>query len=179
MAMKAKILLIIAFSFLLFSLKPACAQSAGEKYKSGLEAVKNGNEDYAYLYFLSIARDNPGSKYRPLALFACGEYYFYKSDYEDAFNTFSEFIEDYPDSRIKPYAVFFLLKIARSWQKGELVKTIEKEIRDMKQVILVFKETKEYRYKYRSLLGRKYKLVYHIDRVEFNADGEILEQVFY
>jgi outer membrane protein assembly factor BamD (BamD/ComL family) len=177
--MKARLLFLIACAFFLSSVEPACAQSAGEKYKNGLAAAKTGNEDYAYLYFLSVARDDPGSKYRPQSLFACGEYYFFKSDLRDAFDAFTEFTDDYPDSRIKPYALFFLLKMARAWQKEELITSVEKEIRNMKQVILVFKDTKEYKYKFTSPFGRKYKLTYHIDRVEFNVDGEVLEQVLY
>ncbi|MCX5702119.1 MAG: hypothetical protein NTW64_03970 [Candidatus Omnitrophica bacterium] len=176
--MKNKIL-SIGFLLILLSPKPAFTQTDYEKYHSALKAIKTGQEDFAFLDLLSLTKEDPQSKYRLVSLFACGEYYFHKFNYRQALNIFSEFIEDYPDSKIKPYALFYILKIAKSWKNAEMVEILENKIRDMKQVILVFKETNEYKYRYTSILGRKYKLIYHIDRVEFNVDGEIVEQVSY
>jgi len=176
--MKNKILFIVSFLILL-SPKVAFTQTDSEKYHNALNAIKSGQEDFTFINLLSLSRDEPQSKYRPVSLFACGEYYFHKFNYRHALNIFSEFIEDYPDSKIKPYALFYILKIAKSWKNTEMVKILENKIRDMKQVILVFKETNEYKYRYTSIFGRKYRLIYHVDRVEFNIDGEIVEQVSY
>lgn len=176
--MKNKIL-IIAFLLILLCSKPASAQTDSEKYHSALEEIKSGQEDFAFLDLLSLSREDPQSKYRAVSLFACGEYYFHKLNYHQALNIFSDFIEDYPDSKIKPYALFYILKIVKSWKNAEMAEKLENKIRDMKQVVLVFKETNEYKYPYTSIFGRKYKLIYHVDSVEFNIDGKIVEQVSY
>jgi outer membrane protein assembly factor BamD (BamD/ComL family) len=176
--MKSKIPYIL-FLLILLTYRPLTAQRDYEKYQSAIEAIKSGQEDFAFIELLSISRDKPQTRYRQDSLYACGEYYFFKLNYRQALNIFSEFIEDYPDSRIKPYALFYILKIAKSWRSASIVKMLENKIRDMKQVILIFKESNEYKYPYTSLFGRKYKLIYHVDRVEFNIDGKVLEQVFY
>lgn len=174
--MKNKIIsLVILFALLLMGLKQACAQ--GESYHLAQDAIKSENREFALVYFLSEIRDNPQSNRRQEALFACAEYYFLTGDYVDSFDTLKEFIDDYPHSKMLPFALLYLSKISQAWGRDELAKSIEKQIINLKRVILLFKENKEYGF--RSPLGVNHKLIYYIDKLEFYSDGKIQAQISY
>lgn len=174
--MKNRIIsLTIFLCFLLLGLNQAYAQ--GESYHLAQDAVKSNNREFALIYFLSELRDNPQSKRRQEALFACAEYYFLAKDYVDSFNTLKEFIDDYPHSKMLPFALLYLAKISQAWGRDELAKSIEKRIINLKRVILLFKENKEC--EFRSPLGVNHKLIYYIDKLEFYSDGQIQAQILY
>lgn len=167
--------LIIFLSLSLLGLKQASGKE--EDYLLGQDAVKSGDRDFAFVYFLSEIRNNPQSEKLQEALFATAEYLFLVHDYNDAFSALMEFIGDYPLSKMRSSALFYMLKITQSWGKEDLAKTIEKQIINLKRTVLLFKETEEYKFK--SPLGLDHKLIYYIDKLEFYSDGKLQSQIFY
>lgn len=175
-AMKNKfILLILAFSFLASGLPKGWADE--DEYLRAKSFVKSGDKDFAFIKFLTIVNEKPNSRYRQQALFAVAEYYFTASDYIDAFEALRKFIQNYPDSQMRPFALVYLLKISQAWQKDSLAKNIESQIKNLKKVVLVFKDTKEE--KFISPLGINHKIVYYIDRIQFYLDGKLQAQFYY
>jgi len=174
--MKSRLmLLIILSSFFLLTLKEAYADE--EDYFQAKDAVKSGYNDFAFMYFKSILENNRQSKYRQEALFATAEYYFLTSNYIDASSALENFLQDYPDSRMRPFALFYLLKISQVWEKDNLTKTIENQIKNLKRVVLVFKESEEFNFK--SPLGIDHKIIYYIDRLEFYLNDKPQAQILY
>jgi len=173
--MKNKIVLPILLLLLFFSgLKQV---SAEEEYSQAQDAVKSGDQEFAFMHFLSLLKDSPGSKHRQEALFATAEYCFLAGDYGDAFSALQEFLEEYPYSKMRPFALLYFLKIAQIWQEDQLAKDIQKEIINSKRIILLFKDAQEYKFK--SPLGINYRLKYYIDRLEFYLDGKLQTQIYY
>jgi outer membrane protein assembly factor BamD (BamD/ComL family) len=174
--MKNKILATTIMLLLLFSILTQ-ASDEKEKYALACQAAKSGNKEAAFLSFLDISRQHLKSKIHEDALFAVGEYYFEIADYRDAFNAFNKFSRDYSESKKKPFAVFYLYKTAQLWGKETLEKEFREEIINLKQVVLVFSQAKEY--KYTSPFCIKYKLAYYIDKVELYVNGELFAKVTY
>ena len=173
--MKNKIvLLIILLALLPFGLKQVFGE---EEYSRAQSAVKSGDQEFAFMHFLSVLKDNPQSKHREEALFATAEYFFLVSDYVDSFSALQEFLEDYPYSKMRTLALLYLLKISQIWRSDQSTQDIEKQIINSKRVILLFKDTQEYRLK--SPLGINYKLIYYIDRLEFYLDDKLQTQIHY
>ena len=174
--MRKNTLLLIVLSSLLFSLN--LASSFGqEEYANALQAAKTGDREFAFMNFLYVARNDPSSTHREKGIFATGEYYYLSSNYTDAFNTFKRFLNDYPDSKMKPFALFYILKLAQILNEDTLAKEITKQIINQERVILLFKKSKAYTFK--SPLGMNYQLVHYIDRLEFYIDGKLHAQIFY
>jgi len=174
--MRNKVILLTILCSLFFpGLKQACGNE--EEYLQAKDAVKAGYNDFAFMYFKSILEDNPQSKYREEALFATAEYYFSTSDYINAFNDLENFLDDYPNSRMRPFALFYLLKISQIWKKDNLTKAIENHIKNLKRVVLVFKENEESGFK--SPLGIDHKIVYYIDGLEFYLNGKLQAKILY
>jgi hypothetical protein len=147
------------------------------EYSQAQNAVKSGNQEFAFINFRSVLKNNPKPNHREKALFATAEYFFLVSDYSDAFSSLQEFLQDYPYSKMRTFALFYLLKISQIWQEEQLAKDIEKQIINSKRVILLFKDTREYKLK--SPLGINYKLIYYIDRLEFYSNGKLQTQIYY
>jgi len=167
--------LIIFLSFSLLGLRQAHGRT--EEYFQAQEAVKSGNKEFSFIYFLSELRNNPQSEKRQEALFATAEYLFFIHAYNDAFNVLVEFVEDYPLSEMRTSALFYMLKIAQTWGKEDLAKAIKKQIINQKRTVFIFQETKEYNFK--SPLDIDHKLIYYIDKLEFYSDGNLQAQIFY
>jgi len=174
--MKNKILFTI-FLFFLVSASLTYALDEKESYNSARQAIKAGDKDAAFFHFLSISREPSRSKYREQALFAIGEYYFGISDYHDAFSYLKKLLQDYPESKTKLIALFYLFKIAQIRQNDALAEQVAEKIINLKQVILIFSDVKEY--KYTSLSGTKYKIAYYIDKIEFYINGKLSTQISY
>lgn len=169
-------LLVILVLFFLFC--PAVySQDSNEIYREGIEAARAGDLDYAFMYFQALVREYPESRHGQDALFAVGEYYFKMADYADANNVFIKLINTYPDSRGEIFALAYLLKIAESQDKADLAQDLAEEIITSKRLILLFKDSKEYKYK--SPLRKAYKAVYYMDKVNFYLDGELFVQISY
>jgi len=156
---------------------PPSLSFAQSDYSLARQLANNGDKDFAFINFVSASENEANPKLKEKALFATGEYYFLNSDYTEAFNTFNNFLNDYPDSKLKPFALFYIMEIAKSAGENDLAKKIETHIINLDRIILLFKRSKEY--KVRSPLGSNYRLVRYIDRLEFYSDGKIQAQIFY
>ncbi len=169
------ILLIIVFFFSPLALNQTIANE--EEYFCAKEAVESGYKDFAFVNFLSIVKNSPGSRYRQDALFAVIEYYFLSSNYTDAFSASVELLDNYPDSEMRPFVLFYLLKISQAWGNDDLTKIVQTQIKNLKRIVLIFKETEDYKFK--SPLGLSYRVAYYIDKLEFYLDGKLQAQISY
>ena len=174
--MNKNAILLIAALLTLSSLS-AAESFAQSDYSFAVELANNGKKDFAFVRFLSVVDSEANPKLRENALFATGEYYFLNSDYSDALDAFNNFLNDYPNSKFKPFALFYIMNMAKSKGKKALAKTIETRIINLDRIILLFRGSKEY--KIRSPLGSNYRLVRYIDRLEFYSDGKIQAKIFY
>lgn len=168
----------ITFFVLVFCFfSSAVAGAVPREYMDAQDYLKNGDTDAAFMSYLLLSGAKRNTVYHQEAFFAVGEYYFYLDDYQDAFKTFQDFLETYPESKLRPFALFHLLKISRYWNQEKAVKSIEEEIINLKRIVLVFQENQELKLK--SPLGKNYTATYYIDRVEFFVDGQIQEQILF
>lgn len=161
----------------LFLFLGSCSSFSQEEYANALQSAKAGDKEFAFMNFLYVARNDPSSTHREKGIFAIGEYYYLSSNYIDAFNTFKQFLNDYPDSKMRPFALFYILKLAGITGDDALAKEITKQIINQERVILLFKKSKTYTF--RSPLGIQYRLVHYIDRLECYIDGKLHAQIFY
>lgn len=160
-----------------FLVGTAYSQSAGESYAEAKELLKAGDLDFAFMHLRSLLINHPDSKYAENALFAAGEYHFLTKNYSVARNKFLKFIEVYPESKAKLFALAYLLRIAREYDQPAVISTLEKEIVSRKQLVFLFKNFKEY--SYASPFKRKLKVVYTMDKMNFYIDGEPLAEISY
>ncbi len=173
---KDKILFLVCFFFIL-SLASGYAQEAGQLYSTAVAEARSGNIHLAFMRFRTILLNYPDSKYAENALFAIGEYYSLIADYPDAIKAFTQYLNEYPDSKANVFVFMYLLKIARIQEKEKAVKDFEKKIITLKQTTFLFRESKEY--KYRSPFYRKHRVVYYIDKIECYVDGELFAKISY
>ena len=174
--MKNKIFFIALFLCVLAYIN-AYADSDNRLYLQGVRAAKNGEPDVAFMNFKIFMESAGESKFAQNALFAIGEYYFSISNYDEAFSAFSRFIQDYPRSKARIFALSYLLEIAKKQKNITLAEKIEKAIVSARQVVLLFAESKES--KYLSSLFKKHKAVYFIDRVDFYIDDVFFTKARY
>jgi Outer membrane lipoprotein len=168
------IFLIILLTLFPLGLKQV---SGEEEYLQAKNSVKSGDQEFAFMHFISLLKNNPESEHRQEALFATAEYFFRVGDYVDAFSASKEFLEEYPYSKMRIFTLLYLFKISQIWNKDQLAKDIEKQIIDSRRIILLFKDVQED--KYTSPLGINYTLRYYIDRLEFYSDGKLQTQIYY
>lgn len=171
-----KILLTILLFILLF-FNYGFSQDDGRIYSMAIREVKADNLDFAFMYFRSLLRDYPDSKYAQDGSFAIGEYYFITANYKNAAEAFSNFINDYPDAKGLPFALIYLLRVSRLRQDEPTFEKLKDEIIGLKRLAFLFRESKGYTYK--SPLRRKYRMVYYIDKVEFYLDDKLFEKIPY
>jgi outer membrane protein assembly factor BamD (BamD/ComL family) len=153
------------------------APSETQLYSKAIQFAKAGQGHFAFMQYSELLRNYPTSKYRDLALFATGEYYFQVSGFQDAEKAFKMFLDEYPDARERTYALAYLLNIARRNDNAASAEDLKKQIIDRQQVSFVFRESKEVTY--RSALNQNYKTVIYIDKIEFYVEGKLLAKVSY
>ena len=141
------------------------------------QQARTDRKDFAFMYFRSLLREHPDSRYADFALFGQGEYFFELPNYKLATESFESYVDQYPDAKGKLFALAYLLKMARTQGQIQRVKDLEKEIISVKQLGLVFSDYKEYTY--RTPLNREFKTVFHIDRIEFYVGGKLFEKITY
>lgn len=151
------------------------AEADDDLYSQAASYAKNGDFDAAFMSLHLFINNNPPPKLAEKALFSIGEYYFLKSDFFDANAAFERLIKEYPGSKEKVFALAYLLKIAQIRKNKPARDKAENEIAASKQLILLFSESKQY--KYASLFGKKYKAVYFIDKVEVHIDETLFTTV--
>jgi len=153
------------------------APGAAQVYSKAVKFAKAGKSHFAFMHYNQLLRNYPTSKYRGEALFATGEYYFRSAGLQEAATAFEAFLEEYPDSEEKLYALVYLLNMAHKNKNEPSIQALEKQIIDLRQVSFVFRETKEITYW--SPLHQEYRVVIHIDKIEFYVEGELLAKVSY
>ncbi len=146
-------------------------------YSRAVESAKNGSMDFAFMNYRSILKNYPHSEFRKYALFAHGEYYFLMKEYPKSEDLFNRFLYNYPDDAGELFALGYLLKIANETHQEDKVEALEKQIITFRQLGLVFRNFKTY--KFRSPLYRSLKTVFYIDKIEFYADKEPFEEISY
>jgi len=161
----------------LFCAANARAQEGKEAYSAGLQALKGGDSDFAYMYFKSFVKANPRSSRVQGALFSVAEYSFWKNNYYEAKKYLIYYIKKYPNAQERIFAIAYLLKLAEELGEKSVIEMLQKEVLSKRQMVFLFKNSKEYTY--RSLSRKKHKVIYYIDRVEFYIDGKLLTKVSY
>jgi len=174
----ARYIIVLAFvlPFLVVS-KIAYPVEGRSLYYEGLHAARFGDKDIAFMDFKEFLKDFPDSKLAKNALFSIGEYYFSIFDYRDAAKSFGRFIELYPESKAKLFALVYLHEIAKKGGNQELVEKISKEIITSKQLRLLFSDFKEYIYW--SAFSNQYKAVFFIDKVEIYINEKLFTELSY
>jgi outer membrane protein assembly factor BamD (BamD/ComL family) len=148
---------------------------AAKIYSKAVQFAKAGQGHFAFMQYNNLLRNYPMSPYRNRALFATGEYYYQVADLREAEVAFKMFLNENPDSEERLYALAYLLSIAV--KNISPVEHLEREIMNLQQVSLIFRESKEITY--RSPLYQDYKTVIHIDRIEFYMEGKLFAKVSY
>jgi outer membrane protein assembly factor BamD (BamD/ComL family) len=153
------------------------ASEAKKNYALGVQGARHQDYDAAFMYFRAVLREPVEEPCRQEALFATGEYYYLKGIYTEAQRTFLEYLTAYPSSVNRIFALAYLFRIAEKNGRRELASRIGRQIVTMRQVSLLFRESKEY--KYVSALQRVLKVVYYIDKVEFYDHEELFARIPY
>ena len=166
---------IILTGWLLLVPASGYAGEADALYAKALQAARAGRVDFVFMYCNQIDREYPRSRYREQVLFAKGEYFYELPAHALAKEAFEKVLEEYPQSPAKLFVLSYLHKIAEAEGKAESIERFRKEILTLRQVGLVFKETKEYNYS--SPFYRSYRAVFYIDKVEFYRGGELFAAV--
>ena len=146
-------------------------------YSKAVKFAKAGKSDFAFMYYSKLLRNYPMSKYRDKALFATGEYYFKISGFQQASEAFQTFVDEFPNSEERLYALAYLLSIANKAEDELFAQGLERQIINLQQVSFVFRESKEI--VYRSPLYQNYKAIIHIDKIELYVEGELFAKVSY
>ena len=146
-------------------------------YSRALRSAQSGNLDFAYMDYRILLRDYPGSRYTEYAMFAQGEYYFVMPDYVQAEKIFDAYLKKYPESKGALFALAYLLQVAEEKKDEPLTQKLKNEMLARCRVGLVFRNSKEYRY--RSPMNRKLKVVFYIDKIEFYEGKKLIGAVSY
>lgn len=154
---------------------PCMAAEDTRLHDMAVQAAEKGDLDFAFMRYRTIVLEYPKSVYRPRALFAQGEYFFDQHNYEESSRAFQEFIRDYPESDANLFALVYLLKIAESRQENDSAQDLIKDIVNLKQISLIFRDYKEY--EFLSPLNRKCKAIFHIDTIEFYSEDRLFAKI--
>lgn len=169
-----KLTILIILSLIFFLCQKGYSQDE-EFYNKAVKLARDKQFDFAFSYLDMVVNIYPKSSFFENSLFSCGEYYFISGDRHSAKNTFDKFVALLPDSKARPFALAYLLKIAEEQKKQDVVEDLQKQIISFKQVSLVFRDFKEY--SYLSALNKEYKIVYFIDRAEIYIDGDLFAKI--
>jgi len=173
---RVKVTLFILLS-ILFALPKVCAWEDKKLYSQGVNAAAKGKDDLAFIHFSSLLRKFPHSGVAEPALFAIAEYYFLIGDLRDSEKSFNKFITDYPDSKARIFALFYLLRMAEKAEEQSLVEDLEREIIGFRRASFLFRAFKNYAYT--SALRRRHKALYFIDKIEFYVNGKLFTTISY
>jgi outer membrane protein assembly factor BamD (BamD/ComL family) len=147
-------------------------------YSAAQRMAKEGQADFAFMQYQTILRDHPSSRYAEPAWFAKGEYSFTLGNFAQAKEAFRTFLNQYPESKGKLFALAHLLRIARVQNDETAAQAIETEMIKYKQVSLVFRDKKEFKYK-SPLKKHSFKAAVHINKIEIYAGGELFAKISY
>ncbi|PIQ89094.1 MAG: hypothetical protein COV72_04685 [Candidatus Omnitrophica bacterium CG11_big_fil_rev_8_21_14_0_20_42_13] len=168
----------IKITFLIIFLSVSLAYGASEDkalYFEGIKSARSGNLDFAFMSFHMLLEGYPDSKFAPDTLFASAEYYFSIGDYKDARLALEKIVSEHADSKPHLFAFPYLLLMAQARNDAAAVRDIKKQVASSKQLVLLFRDSKEYTY--HSALSKKYKAVYFIDHVDFYINGDLFAKI--
>lgn len=146
-------------------------------FKKGQAFARQQKLDFAYMKFRDIVLHHPRSPLHERSLFATGEYFYIIANFAEAAKIFSDFVELYPESKLKIFALGYLYDIASKNNDTELTEKLKTDIITRQQVALVFRNAKEYTYK--SPLYRQYHGLIQIDKITISCDGQALAEISY
>lgn len=173
---KFRTIFIVLFFIFLFA-HEGYPDSPGRLYFVARKNARIGRTHFAFIDLSKLVNLYPDSRWAENALFGVGEYYFSIGDEGDAVKSFRKFVSDYPESKARPFALAYLLKIAISRQDIDEIKEVEKEIISSEQLSFSFAEFRMHRYS--SALYKKYRAKPFDERIEFYIDGELFVKIFY
>lgn len=174
--MRVAIFFLIFFFFCFGGSIVSFADDA-DLYREAVDAAAHRDFDAAFADLHSLVAIDPHTKFLDRALFCMGEYHFSCGNYRGAQASLRRFVDNYPSSKTKLFALAYLLKIAHYNGDDVKAKAIEREIVSSMKVSLLFRNYKTYRYT--SPFGKKYKAVYFIDRIELYVDEKAFVSVSY
>lgn len=172
----------VAVFFISFLAGCVSMTETGERYRSSLQAIDEGQVDFAVIHLKAIVKDAPDSPYAPAATFALGEYYFDNADYFHAIKTLSDFIHNFPDDKGGVFARLIIYKIITGFGKERdfseeedvLVREIRKQLFSQ-PLFLIFYDKKTPR-SYKSLFKNSYLVYDYVDKIKvFRNDKLFLE----
>jgi hypothetical protein len=146
---------------------PLRASDAGDDYARAVAAGKRKDYSAAFMHFRPLTER--ASPYREASLFAVGEYYVLKNVQADAIKALATLVREYPASRYRVFALWYLEMVAERIGRSDLAREYQQHIIMMRQHSFLFRQSKEW--SVISPLQRKLKVVYYIDKVEFYVDG--------
>ncbi len=168
---------LLAAVLALCASRTACAGEDALLNKRAVKAARSGDLDFAFMNYRSILLRYPRSPFAQQALFAKGEYYYSLPDFPQARLVFEEYVKKYPESEAKMFALVYLMKIALADQDQATADELSRELINLKQVSLVFRDFKEY--SFLSPMNNQYRAVFHIDKIEIFLNGEPFAEISY
>ena len=153
------------------------AQEDKNLYHKALKHTEKGDTDLAFMNFYRLINNFPESRYYREALFATGEYYFSIGVYTDAAQTFNQFINNYSGSEAHPFAIVYLIEIAKKDKQENLEEKLKKELLGSQQVSLLFRDFIELEYS--SSFSKDYLALYFIDKVKIYIDDELFTEIVF
>lgn len=171
---RARIAVACLLAALLFSME-ARASDDSDDYGRALAAARSKDLPTALMHFRPLTTHE--SPYRQAALFAVGEYAILNNIQSEAIPALTALVRDYPESRYRVFALWYLMTLAEKLGKADIAKEYQQHIIGLRQHSFLFRKSKES--SIRSPLNRTLRVVYYIDKVEFYADGERCAAISY
>ncbi len=168
---------VIIFMGLFFFSAPVFAGDARLIYSQVERNARQGNVDFAFMGCKNIIENYPKSKYDAACMFALGEYYYDLPNYEKAYSFFQQYIDQFPESEAKFFALAYLQKISSLKGDKSLIEEHKTAIIKHRQLSLVFR--KKEKQIYRSALNNIYHAYIYINKIEFYVEGQILTKISY
>ena len=151
------------------------ASEANLEWQDAVKSAKQGEYDFAFMDFKTITDDYPNSPRFLAATFAQAEYYFLENNLQAASDEFKTFYNKYPKHEESLIALVYLFKIAQIQNYPDDIKEYRNKIASFHQLTFIFNDKKSF--KFFSGFQRKYRLVYHINKVELYVNGQLFSEV--
>jgi len=176
--MKVNIVILrISVLTLLVLLSMSGAAKAQNRYALAQRYARQGNYEFALMSYRDVARDSKSPAKVAAAIFAQGEYFYLQHDFAESQKSFQELQNRDPRSDVKLFSLAYLWKIAGEIQDSETQMRLAQEIVALKQVSMIFRKSKTYRYL--SPLYREHNAVFAIDQIEFFVNGKSFAKIHY
>jgi outer membrane protein assembly factor BamD (BamD/ComL family) len=151
------------------------ASEADVQWQDAVRSIKQGDYDFAFMNLKTILDNYPDSSRCMAAEFAIGEYFFLQKNYGMASDKFKDFYTRYPQRQESLIALVYLFKIAQVQNRPDDIKEYREKIASFRQLTFIFNEKRSF--KFFSGFQRRYKLVYHINKVELYVNRKLFAEV--